>query len=94
MSIVAVGPVSTGSEISGWIVELQPGCWLAPWDGDPGRTLVKDSAEIFPTKKAAEDALDRASDFREWAAPALMPVRTLQNGRDQRRPTPDTKPNL
>ena len=26
----------------GYIVELQPDCWLAPWRGDPGRTLVRE----------------------------------------------------
>lgn len=74
---------SVRSEIAGWIVELEPGCWLAPWDGDPGRTLVKDCAKVFPSKKAAEDALDRASDFREWTRPALVPVRTFHNIKDQ-----------
>lgn len=28
-------------------------CWIAPWDGDPGRTLVRDSAKEF---KSAEQA--------------------------------------
>ena len=27
-----------------WIVELEEGCWLAPWLGDPGRTTMKKSA--------------------------------------------------
>lgn len=22
-------------------------CWIAPWEGDPGRTLVRDSAREF-----------------------------------------------
>lgn len=69
-----VAPLAPGSAIRGWIVELQPGCWLAPWDGDPGRTLVKASAEVFTTRAEASAALDRASDSREWTAPALVPV--------------------
>jgi len=31
--------------------------WLAPWDGDPGRTLVRANAEQFDTKELAEIAL-------------------------------------
>ncbi len=40
-----------------WIVEISPGCWLAPWSGDPGRTLVKDSAKRFRTERGAKQAL-------------------------------------
>lgn len=29
-------------------------CWIAPWNGDPGRTLVRDSARLFDTKEKAE----------------------------------------
>lgn len=29
-------------------------CWIAPWDGDPGRTLERNSAKTFRTKKGAE----------------------------------------
>lgn len=64
-------------KITGWRVELEPGVWLAPWDGDPGRTLVKASATVFPTVNEASAALDRASDFREWSAPEITPVTTL-----------------
>jgi len=28
-------------------------CWIAPWDGDPGRTLVKDNAKLFKTSDSA-----------------------------------------
>ena len=27
--------------MSGWIAELSPGCWLASWTGDPGRTVIE-----------------------------------------------------
>lgn len=26
-------------------------CWIAPWDGDPGRTLVRESARQFDSKE-------------------------------------------
>lgn len=29
-------------------------CWIAPWEGDPGRTLIKNSAKLFYTKEKAE----------------------------------------
>lgn len=29
-------------------------CWIAPWEGDPGRTLVRESAKEFQTKEQAE----------------------------------------
>lgn len=29
-------------------------CWFADWEGDPGRTLVKDNAKTFTTKKDAD----------------------------------------
>jgi hypothetical protein len=43
-----------------FIVEIEKGVWLAPWDGDPGRTLVKDSAKEFKTERAADGALSAA----------------------------------
>lgn len=30
-------------------------CWIAPWDGDPGRTIVRESAKIFDTEQQAHD---------------------------------------
>ena len=43
-----------------WIAELSQGCWLAPWEGDPGRTVVKDNAQRYATEGAAKVALTRA----------------------------------
>ena len=43
-----------------WIVELEKGCWLAPWTGDPGRTLVRESAKRYKTEHAARCAMSRA----------------------------------
>ena len=40
-----------------YIVEIQPGCWLAPWKGDPGRTLVESSARRFGSRHGAAVAL-------------------------------------
>jgi hypothetical protein len=43
-----------------YIVEIEEGVWLSPWDGDPGRTLVKDSAKQFKTENDAGKALGKA----------------------------------
>lgn len=45
------------------IVELEEGCWLAPWRGDPGRTLVRESAKRFKSARAARAALARHRAF-------------------------------
>lgn len=47
-----------------YIIELQPGCWLAPWSGDPGRTLVRESARQFATRRGATVALRYARQHR------------------------------
>lgn len=28
-------------------------CWIAPWEGDPGRTLVRNSAKEFKSEEQA-----------------------------------------
>ena len=43
-----------------WIVELEEGCWFAPWSGDPGRTLLRESAKQYRSEYAAHCALMRA----------------------------------
>jgi 2-C-methyl-D-erythritol 4-phosphate cytidylyltransferase len=45
------------------IVELEEGCLLAPWRGDPGRTLVRESAKRFKSVRAARAALARHRSF-------------------------------
>lgn len=30
-----------------YVIELQPECWIANWDGDPPRTLKIENAKIF-----------------------------------------------
>lgn len=57
-----------------WVVELEPGVWLAPWDGDPGRTLVLDSATRYPSYVAAERALKQAQKHRTFLTPEIREV--------------------
>jgi hypothetical protein len=49
-----------------WIVELQKNVWIAAWDGDPGRTVKKENAEVFQDKLKATQALTYARLFRPF----------------------------
>lgn len=57
-----------------YIVEIQPGCWLAPWKGDPGRTLVLESARVFTTRRGAAIALGLAKRHRTLLDAQLVAV--------------------
>lgn len=57
-----------------FIVELETGVWLAPMAGDPGRTLVKGSAQKFETQGAAKSALREARKFRTFKSAKINPV--------------------
>lgn len=46
-----------------WIVELEKNTWIAPWSGDPGRTVVMDNARKFNSKRSAAFALGKARGF-------------------------------
>ena len=46
-----------------YIVEFENGInpwWLAPWNGDPGRTVVKSNAKKFKTEQSAKVAMNKA----------------------------------
>lgn len=49
-----------------WIIELEEGVWIAPWSGDPGRTLLQSIAQRFPTKRGARQALTYARQYRPF----------------------------
>lgn len=49
-----------------FVVRLHQGCWLAPWAGDPGRTLVRDSARLYESQRSAGLALRRARQCRPF----------------------------
>lgn len=49
-----------------WVVELGRGVWIAPIEGDPGRTLILASATRFTTKVKAQLALKRARKYRPF----------------------------
>ena len=39
-----------------WCIKVKANhdCWIADWEGDPGRTLVKENAKTFKSKTEAE----------------------------------------
>lgn len=43
-----------------YVAELENGVWLAPWDGDPGRTKDIKNAKWFTYKANAQKALLKA----------------------------------
>ena len=54
-------------EATGWVVQIEPGVWLSPWQGDPGRTLVLENAKRFKSAHAGECALRQARRWRAFA---------------------------
>ncbi len=59
---------------SGHIVELEYGVWIAPWPGDPGRTLCRSSARWFGTTAQATRALEQAREYRPFGGARVMAV--------------------
>ncbi len=49
-----------------YIVEIEKGVFLAPWEGDPGRTLVQNSAKVYESKSRATIELKYAQKMRPF----------------------------
>ena len=49
-----------------YIVQLEFEVWLAPWDGDPGRTCSIENAKRFSSRRQAEAALESAKKYRPF----------------------------
>jgi hypothetical protein len=49
-----------------YIVELEPGVYLADYVGDPGRTLVKKLAWVFDNDKKAKDQLRLSRRYKDF----------------------------
>jgi len=49
-----------------WIVELEPGVFLASWKGDPGRTTEKRNAQVYGSHPRARRALIDAQKLRPF----------------------------
>jgi len=57
---VALGPLPVTRR---WVVELEHNCWMGPWPGDPGRTVVLEYARVFTSERQAKRALCHARKF-------------------------------
>jgi hypothetical protein len=57
-----------------FIVELEPGVWLAWWPGDPGRTLSRCDAKDYRSVVAAERALNEVRKYRPFAQARVVPI--------------------
>lgn len=59
-----------------YVIQLEPGVWVAPWDGDPGRTLVKENAYRFRSRAAANRAIKSYQDsgYKVPAAVCVIPA--------------------
>lgn len=58
-----------------YIVELEHGVWLAPWDGDPGRTLQKENARKLNTKVDANYYLTQARMYRPFPEAKILTIK-------------------
>lgn len=53
-----------------WIIEFEEGVWIAEWEGDPPRTLVKNNARNFSAFADAEEEIERLKKLyphRRWS---------------------------
>lgn len=69
-----------------YAVELATGIWIAPWSGDPGRTLISFNAKTYKTKRGAKIALGLSRRYRPFINAKIVPadldgkVTILRNG--------------
>jgi len=66
-----------------FIVELEGNVWLAPWSGDPGRTIVVDHARKYDTKRGAKIALGVARKYRKFKEARVIPLNDIQQTKDE-----------
>lgn len=60
-----------------YVVELQPGCWLATWHGDPGRTEVLSYATQFKSHRSASRMLTMKMRHRPFPLAAVRRIRIV-----------------
>jgi hypothetical protein len=57
-----------------YVVELEKGVWIAPWNGDPGRTLKIENAKKFKRKNWAKHGLKMARQYRPFTKAKIQPI--------------------
>ena len=55
-----------------FIVELEPGVYLAAHSGDPGRTIERSNAKRYRMRLQAENALLDARQYRPFRAAKIV----------------------
>ena len=45
-----------------YVIKLQENTFLADWDGDPGRTVIKTNAKTFEARKPAQEFLRKTKE--------------------------------
>lgn len=60
-----------------FVVELCKDCWLADWDGDPGRTTHIMNSKVYLTKAYAELDLEKARKFRKFESAEIRPLEDM-----------------
>jgi len=58
-----------------FIVELEVGVWYAEWEGDPGRTLNRRSAQRFEAISAAEIAIETSRKYRPFRGARVVEIK-------------------
>lgn len=51
-----------------YIVKLWDKCWIAPWSGDPGRTVVEENAKRYESEKSAIGAARQVLRYKKSRA--------------------------
>ena len=73
--IVSQRPLQLIPDYAGpYVVELEPGVWIAPWMGDPGRTLALANAKRFVLRGSAKSAIRSARQFRGFEKARIVPI--------------------
>lgn len=65
---------------SAYVVELEPGCWLADGKGDPARTIVLSNARIFKSHTGAEVSVINARRHRPFRNAKVVEVKASAIG--------------
>lgn len=74
-SVIAADGLSDSTVVV-YVVQLEPGVWLAPWTGDPGRSLEMASAKKFPSLASAHRAIANALQCRRFKSPTVLAICT------------------
>jgi hypothetical protein len=56
-----------------YIVKLEEGVWIAPWNGDPGRTVIEYHAKKFLFSEEAERYIAKARRYRAFPDAEIVP---------------------